>query len=163
MWSANATCLCRFTPALAMPISSLRRPIPPFSNLTWTTAFSPAYPLSCCTRTPFIRQASYLASLYPSVHLDLSLAITLIPHRAPDLVLEALELAPATKVLFGTDASRRPELFLFATRWWRESLAQALARLVDGGFADETRAVRWAELILAGNADRLYLSGGSQS
>jgi predicted TIM-barrel fold metal-dependent hydrolase len=112
---------------------------------------------------PFIRQASYLASLYPSVHLDLSLAVTLIPHRAPDLVLEALELAPATKVLFGTDASRRPEQFLFATRWWRESLAQALARLVDGGFADETRAVRWAELILAGNADRLYLSGESQS
>jgi predicted TIM-barrel fold metal-dependent hydrolase len=110
---------------------------------------------------PFIRQASYLASLYPSVHLDLSLAVTLVPHRAPDLLLEALELAPATKVLFGTDASRRPELFLLATRWWRESLAQALARLVDGGFADELQAVRWAKLILAGNADRLYLSDES--
>src|SRR5262249_45177475 len=107
---------------------------------------------------PFIRQASYLASVYPSVHLVLSLAGPLVPPRARDLILERLDLAPPTKVLFGTDASRSPELFLLATRWWRESLAQALARLVDGGFANETQAVRWAKLILAGNADRLHLS-----
>ena len=105
---------------------------------------------------PYIRHAGFLASLYPNIYLDLSLAVTLAPHRGPDLVLEALELAPATKVLFGTDASRQPELFLLATRWWRESLTQALARLLEADFIDRKYALRWAELILAGNAQRLY-------
>lgn len=105
---------------------------------------------------PFVRHAGYLASIYANVHLDLSLAITLVPHRGSELILEALELSSATKLLFATDASRLPEMFLLGTRWWRESLARALGRLVDDGFVDERRAVRWAELILAGNARRLY-------
>jgi hypothetical protein len=105
---------------------------------------------------PFVRHAGYLASLYAGVHLDLSLALTLIPHRGGALVGEALELAPPTKLLFATDASRLPEMFLLGTRWWREALARALGQLVDDGFADVQRALDWARLILAGNARRLY-------
>jgi len=105
---------------------------------------------------PFVRQAGYLASIYAHVHVDLSLAVTLLPHRAPELVAEALELAPPSKLLFATDASRLPEMFLLGTHWWRESLARTLARLVDDDFVDEQRARAWAELILAGNARRLY-------
>jgi uncharacterized protein len=105
---------------------------------------------------PFVRHAGYLASIYPNVHLDLSLAITLLPHRGPELVAEALELAPASKLLFATDASRLPEMFLLGSRWWRDSLARALGRFVDDGFVDERRALQWAELILAGNARRVY-------
>ena len=74
---------------------------------------------------------------------------------------EALELAPPTKLLFATDASRLPEMFLLGSRWWRESLAQYLGHLVDDDFADERRALRWAELILAGNARRAYRYDGS--
>jgi predicted TIM-barrel fold metal-dependent hydrolase len=105
---------------------------------------------------PFVRQAGYLASIYAHVHLDLSLAVTLLPHRAPELLAEALELAPPSKLLFATDASRLPEMFLLGTRWWRESLARTLARFVDDDFVEEPRARQWAELILAGNARRLY-------
>jgi uncharacterized protein len=110
---------------------------------------------------PFVRQAGYLASVYGHVHFDLSLAVTLLPHRAPELMAEALELAPPTKLLFATDASRLAEMFLLGTRWWRESLARALARFVDDDFVDEPRARRWAELILAGNARRLYRVTGA--
>jgi hypothetical protein len=105
---------------------------------------------------PFVRHAGYLASIYPNIHLDLSLALTLVPHRGPELVAEALELAPPTKLLFATDASRLPEMFLLGSRWWRESLARALGRIVDDDFADEPRALRWAQLIVAGNAGRVY-------
>jgi uncharacterized protein len=105
---------------------------------------------------PYIRQAGYLAAIYANVHLDLSLAITFVPHRGPELVAEALELAPVGKLLFATDANRLPEVFLLATRWWRESLAQTLGRLVGDGFLAEARAVTWAELVLAGNARRVY-------
>ncbi len=105
---------------------------------------------------PFVRQAGYLASIYAPVHFDLSLAVTLLPQRAPELVAEALELAPASKLLFATDASRLPEMFLLGTQWWRDALARALARLVDDDYLDEPQARQWAELILAGNARRLY-------
>jgi hypothetical protein len=105
---------------------------------------------------PFVRHAGYLASIYPKVHLDLSLSLTLVPHRGAELVAEALELAPPTKLLFATDASRLPEMFLLGTRAWRETLARVLGHLVDDGFADERRALDWAGLILAGNARRLY-------
>jgi hypothetical protein len=105
---------------------------------------------------PYVRQAGYLAGIYANVHLDLSLAITLVPHRGAELVAEALELAPVGKLLFATDANRLPEVFLLATRWWRDSLARALARLVEDGFLAEERAVAWAESVLAGNARRLY-------
>ena len=111
---------------------------------------------------PFVRHAGYLASLYANVHLDLSLAVTLMPHRGPTLIAEALELAPPTKLLFATDASRLPEMFLLGTRWWRESLAETLGGLVDGGFADEQVALHWATLILAGNARRLYRFDGGR-
>ncbi len=109
---------------------------------------------------PFVRHAGYLASIYPNVHLDLSLSLTLVPHRGAELVAEALELAPPTKLLFATDASRLPEMFLLGTRSWRESLARALGDLVDDDFADERRALEWATLILADNARRVYGDDG---
>ena len=105
---------------------------------------------------PFVRRAGYLASIYPNVNLDLSLAITLLPHRGPGLVSEALELAPPTKLLFASDASRLPEMFTLGTRWWRESLARALGAIVDDDFTDEARALDWARLILADNTRRIY-------
>ena len=106
---------------------------------------------------PFVRHAGYLASIYPNVHVDLSLAITLVPHRGPDLVSEALELAPATKLLFATDASRLP-----GDVPARHAVVAGIARprpsaaLVDDDFVDEARALDWAQLILADNARRIY-------
>jgi uncharacterized protein len=105
---------------------------------------------------PFVRQAGYLASIYPNVYVDLSLAITVMPHRGTELILEALELTPATKLLFATDASRLPEVFLLATRWWRASLTKALGRLVEDDYLDLADALSWAQLILADNARRVY-------
>jgi uncharacterized protein len=105
---------------------------------------------------PWIREAGWLAHLYPHVHVDVSLAITLVAHRGPDLLLEALDLAPATKLLFATDASRIPELYVLGARWWRDALTRALGRLLADDIVGATVARSWAELILAENAKRLY-------
>ena len=105
---------------------------------------------------PFVRHAGYLASIYRDVHVDLSLALTFVPQRGSALVGEALELTPASKLLFATDASRLAEMYLLGARWWRESLAGALGQLVDDDVLDEPLALEWAEQILAGNARRLY-------
>jgi hypothetical protein len=105
---------------------------------------------------PFVRQAAWLAATHPHVHIDLSLALLLAGHRGAELVAEALELAPASRLLFATDAARTPEVFYLATRWWRDALAGALGRLVGEGEVGEEQALEWAGLVLAGNARRLY-------
>lgn len=67
-------------------------------------------------------------------------------------MLDALGQAPATKLLFATDASRLAEGYYLGSRWWRDSLTRALGRLVDDGHITLTTARSWAERILAGNA-----------
>ncbi|MGH9276668.1 MAG: amidohydrolase family protein [Acidimicrobiales bacterium] len=105
---------------------------------------------------PFVARASLLAGLYAHVHLDLSLAMTHASHLGPDLILEALGQAPASKLLFATDASRLAEAFYLGSRWWRESLVRALTRLVDDAHITGPTALDWAAKILAGNARSLY-------
>ena len=56
--------------------------------------FSRRIPVVLLHCYPFVRHAGYLASIYRDVHVDLSLALTLVPQRGPDLVAEALELTP---------------------------------------------------------------------
>lgn len=108
---------------------------------------------------PYIRQAAWLAHVHPHVYVDLSLTLLLVGHRGSELVYEAMELAPATKILFATDASRAPEMYFLAARWWRDALAGALDRLVVERAVGEPTAREWAEMILAGNARRLYGRG----
>jgi hypothetical protein len=105
---------------------------------------------------PFVRQAAYLAAVHPQVHLDLSLALAFTPHGGTGLVLEALDLAPATRLLFATDAWGLPEMYWLASRRGRQALVGALAHLVDSGLVTEATALRWGRLVLAGNAHRLY-------
>jgi uncharacterized protein len=105
---------------------------------------------------PFVRQAAWLASIHGHVFVDLSLALLLAGHRGADIVLDALDLAPASKVLFATDASRAAEMFFLAARWWRDALAGAFGRLVADDALDAATARRWGEWILMGNARRLY-------
>jgi hypothetical protein len=99
---------------------------------------------------PFVREAGWLASVYPNVSLDLSLTI---PHvsRPAAVVAEAVELAPLSKLLYGSDAVRTPELYLLAARWWRDALAEVLDGLLPGHAAE-----RGAALILRENALALY-------
>jgi uncharacterized protein len=105
---------------------------------------------------PFVRQAAWLASIHGHVFVDLSLALLLAGHRGAEIILDALDLAPASKVLFATDASRSAEMFFLAARWWRDALAGALGRLVAEDAIDAATARRWGKWILTGNARRLY-------
>ncbi|MBV9195881.1 MAG: amidohydrolase family protein [Solirubrobacterales bacterium] len=102
---------------------------------------------------PFVRAAGWLAHVYSNVFFDLSLTI---PHvaRPEAAVAEALELAPLSKLLYASDASRTPELYLLAATWWREALAEVLPTLLP-----EEDAVTAARMILRENALRVYRLG----
>jgi hypothetical protein len=102
---------------------------------------------------PFVREAGWLAHVYSNVFFDLSLTI---PHvaRPAEAVREALELAPVSKLLYASDASRAPELYYVAAKWWRESLAAVLAENLEPADAEEA-----GRRILRENAHALYALG----
>jgi hypothetical protein len=99
---------------------------------------------------PYVREAGWLAHVYGNVYFDLSLAI---PHvsRPAELVRQALELAPVSKLLYASDAARTPELYFLAAKWWREALAEVLGAELPGGEAEGA-----GRAILRENARTLY-------
>jgi uncharacterized protein len=103
---------------------------------------------------PFVREAGWLAHVYANVFFDVSLTI---PHvaRPAAALYEALELAPVSKLLYASDASLTPELYLLAARWWRDSLAEVLPALLP----DEGAAAEAARMILRENARAVYRLG----
>ena len=99
---------------------------------------------------PFVREAGWLAHVYGNVWFDLSLTI---PHvsRPAEMLRQALELAPVSKLLYASDAAGTPELYYLAATWWREALAEVLPELLPAGEVEDA-----AELILRRNALELY-------
>jgi hypothetical protein len=103
---------------------------------------------------PFVREAGWLAHVYSNVFFDVSLTI---PHvaRPATALYEALELAPVSKLLYASDASQTPELYLLGARWWRGALAEVLPALLP----DDDQAADAARMILRENARAVYRLG----
>lgn len=107
---------------------------------------------------PFVREAGYLASVYPQVHVDFGLAVPFLSTAGMrQTVQQLLELAPYTKVMFSTDAHAIPELYYLGATWGRESLAQVLGDAIQGADLTQREAIHTAERILRDNARELYL------
>jgi predicted TIM-barrel fold metal-dependent hydrolase len=105
---------------------------------------------------PFHREAAYLSSVFPGVYMDLSLAIPLAAHDGARALEEALGLCPTSKLLYATDASRFPEVYLVAAGLQREALAGALGRLINAGWLMQSEAVHVGRQVLSDNARRIY-------
>ncbi len=106
---------------------------------------------------PFIAQAAYLASIYPSVHVDLSLTIPLLgASGARAAIGQALSLCPTTKLLAGSDGHSYPEMHWRGARLWREALSEVLADEVRADHLGMDQAEIIGRSILADNARRLY-------
>ena len=105
---------------------------------------------------PFHREAAYLCSVHPGVFMDLSLAIPLAATDGAAALREALGICPWTKLLYATDASRLPEMFMIAADLQREALAEAFGGLVVRRWLTMDEARDAGRKVLAGNARRLY-------
>ena len=105
---------------------------------------------------PYVREAAFMAAVWPQVYLDLSLALPFLgPGAAPPLV-EILSLAPWSKLLYGSDVGGLAELYALSAGWGRDALGEALAWLGarNGLGATEPREI--ARAILSSNARALY-------
>lgn len=105
---------------------------------------------------PFIREASYLCSIYPNAYIDLGLTVPLAGSNCPALVAEAIGTAPAHKILASSDGHAVPEFQWFAARLWRTSLVHALGDAIDDDLMTEREAVETSAMILHANSERIY-------
>ena len=105
---------------------------------------------------PYHREAGYLAQVFGNVYVDIGLAMHNVGRRASVLLAEALELTPFGKFLHSSDAFGLPELHYLGAVLFRRALSDMLADGLTDGAWTEDDAVRFAELIGAGNARRVY-------
>lgn len=105
---------------------------------------------------PYVREAGYLANSYPNVYVDLSEMIPFASIGAKTCILQLLEMAPVTKLMYGSDGCNVPEVFWIGGLIGKEALAEALQELIERRAIDEDYAHSAARQILQGNALRLY-------
>lgn len=105
---------------------------------------------------PYYREAAFMTAVWPQVWLDLSLALPFLGAGITGPLIEVLSLAPASKLMYGSDVRGLPELFALAADWGRAALGEALDWLGqrEGCSEEEARAI--ARRILAENASALY-------
>lgn len=105
---------------------------------------------------PFVEEAGFLANAFPNVYADLSEMIPFIGTGMTEKVLHLLEMAPVSKIMYGSDGYNLPELHWIAAIWGKRSISVALQRLVDSDAMDEDYAYKAGKMILSENAVRLY-------
>ncbi|MCS7261583.1 MAG: amidohydrolase, partial [Anaerolineae bacterium] len=75
---------------------------------------------------------------------------------------EVLEMAPISKIVYGSDGLALPEINYISALLGKRALAAALWDLVDGNLLSPQEAREAARLILADTARRLYGLNTSQ-
>jgi predicted TIM-barrel fold metal-dependent hydrolase len=110
---------------------------------------------------PFTRETAFLM-MKPNVYADLSEQTWLVsPHRLAEVLRDWIEWYPE-KILYGTDLYPGSGAYDWEEVGWqtnqaaREALAIALTDLIHDGQIDLPRANEIAQMVLRGNAVKLY-------
>jgi|AGTN01.2.fsa_nt_gi Predicted metal-dependent hydrolase of the TIM-barrel fold len=105
---------------------------------------------------PYVREASYLCSVFPNVYMDLSLSMVHASMCGVSMLYDALSLAAPTKVLMGTDGHTAPEMHWYGAISIKKSLTNFFNELIEDAYTTEELALRSAERMLFRNARELY-------
>ena len=105
---------------------------------------------------PNNQNAAYIVSLLPNVFLDFSLTIPYLNLVESSRLKEVLQIAPASKIMYGSDAFNLPELYWLGAKVGRNILSKCLSQLCDGGLFSKESGLQMAAKILFENANRLY-------
>jgi hypothetical protein len=146
----------QFHTGLGDPDLDLTRVDPAALRLIFSERFRAAPIVLLHTGYPYVRSLAYLAAMFPNVYADMGEAILFAAGEATEITRELVGLAPATKILFSTDASLVPELYWVGARLGRRALGRVLDEHIAEGAIDERTAVEWAEKILWRNSERVY-------
>lgn len=105
---------------------------------------------------PYHREAGYLASVYPGIYVDVSLALPLAASGSSRILHEALELTPLSRLLFASDSHSRPESYFLAAKFFKEGMNAFLDDAVKGHQVLPSVAEEWAQGVAMRNAQKLY-------
>ena len=141
-----------FAQIVASPAAN--RIVSPMSAYTFGNIAAPIVLLH--TGYPYVRSLAYVAAMFPNVYADMGETILFAAGEATGIYRELLGLAPASKLLFSTDASLVPELYWIGARVGRQALARVLDEHIADGVLDEATALDWAERMLWRNAEAVY-------
>jgi predicted TIM-barrel fold metal-dependent hydrolase len=108
---------------------------------------------------PFHREAAYLSAMYANVHFDVGSALHYHGASARQLLAEAMEVAPFSKLLFSTDAFAVAEQYYLGSMLFRRALRSIFDEWIAAGHCNAGEAERIGELIGRGNALRIYPLG----
>lgn len=105
---------------------------------------------------PYAEEAAFLTSAYPNVYLDFSQTIPFISIGVKNRLFNLLEMAPTTKIMYGSDGFNIPEIHWFSAVQTKMALKSLLPELANQCICTEEEGLRIAENFLADNAKRLY-------
>jgi predicted TIM-barrel fold metal-dependent hydrolase len=108
---------------------------------------------------PFIREAGFLAQVYPHVHLDTGAALNYTGASSETLVRHSMEMAPFGKLLFSSDAFGLPELYFGGAFLWRRAVGRILDEWLAADAIGRADAERYLAMLAGDNARRVYELG----
>ena len=105
---------------------------------------------------PFIREAGYLAHVFPHVYLDTGAAINYTGLEHHSLIRHSVEMAPFSKMLFSSDAFGLPELYYCGASIWRSAIGDIFQEWVDSDGMGQADAEKYLTWMASTNAQRAY-------
>jgi hypothetical protein len=105
---------------------------------------------------PNNQNAAFMASVLPNVFLDFSLTIPFLNPLSHERLKETLEIAPSSKVMYGSDGFNIPEIFWFSAKVGKRALEKCFTSFAEEKLYDENEINQKAKQILSENATQLY-------
>jgi hypothetical protein len=147
----------QFHTGLGDPDLDLTRVDPAALRLIFSDAYRMAPIVLLHSGYPYSRSMAYLAAMFPNVYADFGeVQLFVAGGDLRAVVRELVGLAPASKILFSTDASLIPELYWLGAQAGRRALGQVFDEHIADGIIDDRTALEMAEMMLWRNAERVY-------
>ncbi|MEM0272661.1 MAG: amidohydrolase family protein [Thermoprotei archaeon] len=106
---------------------------------------------------PYTEEAAWMAHSYPNVYTETSTPIPPIYHPplSNETLTKTLQIAPTTKIVYGSDGHGLPELIWLSAKTIKKELAKTLNNFINQGLITQKEAAKWAQMILNQNATQL--------
>lgn len=104
---------------------------------------------------PFLKEAGFMTSVYQNCYTDLSI----VPYFGigyKKALLDILECAPVSRIIFGSDGANIPETYWFAYTHGPKILGEVLSELSQSGWITKNEVLEFVEMILNKNAKKIF-------
>lgn len=105
---------------------------------------------------PYCEELGFLMAHYDNVYGDVSSMVPFASIAGETKIRSIMEMAPMTKLMFGTDAGGVPEQFWYGGILFRTFFTNILQDLVDRDYISYSYAMETAENVMYKNIKRLY-------